>query len=227
MPNINDYAIMPSVISADLCNLESDIAKMKEAGVKTLHIDVLDGNFSPSMPIGLDTYLQLSKRTNLNFDVHIMSTNNDLCVSKAIEMNAKRICFQVEGERHVSKYISQIKQAGIKAGLAFAPATAIENYVDILSELDFILIMRIEPGYAFASGGKLDFIRNKIIKARKLLDSIKPGIEICVDGRVSFDDIKTLLEDGANNLVGGSKSFFVSKDYKENYDKMVSEYCNK
>lgn len=224
MPEINDFTILPSVISADLCNLETDINRMKNAGVKALHIDILDGNFSPSMPVGLDTYLQLSKRTDLYFDVHIMSNNNELCVSKAIEMGAKRICFQVENETHISKYISQIKQNGIKAGLAFAPATALENYIDILGELDFVLIMRIEPGYAFTSGGKLDFINKKIIKARKLLDSIKPGIEICVDGRVAFDDIKELSNIGANNFVGGSKSFFVSRDYKTNFEKMVSEY---
>ena len=123
MKEITPYAAVPSMITCDLCNLEAETKKFKKAGVEALHIDILDGNFSPSMPVGIDTYEQLKKKTDLKFDVHIMSINNEFFVKKAIEMRAERVCFQVEGERHIAKLLMDIKASGAKVGLAFAPAT--------------------------------------------------------------------------------------------------------
>ncbi len=224
MKRLPEYAIMPSLISCDLCNLESEIGKMEEAGVECLHADMLDGNFSPSLPIGIDTYKQLSKKTDLKFDVHIMSNNNEYFITEAIKMNPGRICFQVEGEKHVFRYIQMIKEAGIKAGLAFAPATSLLGYKDILCDLDFVLLMRIEPGYAFSKAGKIASMQNKIVNTRTLLHEINPGITLEIDGRVSFGEIDELVKMGADNLVGGSKSMFVNRDYRSNYERMKAEY---
>ena len=225
MTNSHPFTLEPSVICCDLCNLETDVRKLKEAGVTALHIDVLDGAFSPSLPVGLDTFIELSKRIDLPFDVHIMSNNNEWFIDKCIEMNPARICFQCEGERHIARMVSKIRAAGISPGLAFAPATSLEAGGYALHDCDFILLMRIEPGYASVKNEKkFSFMRQKIQESRRKLDSIRPGMDIVIDGRVSFDDIPELIEDGATTMVCGSKSIFASSDYAANYAKARSIY---
>ena len=221
MRTVSDMALLPSVIGCDLCNLEQDVKKMEQAGYRALHIDVLDGHYSPSMPVGLDTYKQLAQRTELGFDIHIMSTNNEFFVQECIKMKPRRICFQVEGERHITNLIGMIKNAGIEAGLAFSPATDIQTAAPILAECDFILLMRIEPGYAGFSNRELSWMQEKIRNARKTLDAIRPGIGLEIDGRVSFADAPELIRSGATSLVCGSRCAFVSRDYAQNYQKMI------
>ena len=114
-----------------------------------------------------------------------------------------------------------IKNAGIEAGLAFSPATDIQTVAPILAECDFILLMRIEPGYAGFSNRELSWMQEKIRNARKTLDAIRPGIGLEIDGRVSFADAPELIRSGATSLVCGSRCAFVSRDYKANYQKMV------
>lgn len=219
--NQSEFLLLPSVIGCDLCNLEQDVRALGQAGYRNLHIDVLDGHYSPSMPIGLDTYKQLAKRTNLGFDIHIMSTANEFFVAECIKMNPRRICFQVEDERHITNLIGMIKNAGIQAGLAFAPATNPETVKHILPECDFVLLMRIEPGYAGFSNRELSGMMDKIRDTRRLLDSIRPGMGLTIDGRVSFDDAAALLQAGADSLVCGSKSAFAApRDYQANYETM-------
>lgn len=221
----NPFTLEPSVICCDLCNLERDVNRLKAAGVTALHIDVLDGAFSPSLPVGLDTFIALSKRCDLPFDVHIMSVNNEWFIDKCIEMNPARICFHCEGERHIARMVSKIRAAGISPGLAFAPATMPEAGGYALHDCDFVLLMRIEPGYASVKNEKkFSFMQEKIRACRKMLDGIRPGMGIVIDGRVSFDDIPELVADGANTLVCGSKSIFLSSDYAANYEKARKLY---
>lgn len=218
-----EFKLLPSVIGCDLCNLEQDVKKLEEAGYRNLHADVLDGNFSPSMPIGLETYRQLSQKTNLGFDFHIMTQNNEFFIGECVKMKPKRICFQVEGERHITHLLGMIQKEGISAGLAFAPATGVETVAPILGECDYILLMRIEPGYAGAKNRTLSGMLEKVREARRLLDAIRPGIGLTVDGRVSFEDAGELIRAGATSLVCGSRCAFVSRDYWENYGKMVQK----
>lgn len=221
MKTLSEFSLLPSVIGCDLCNLEREVNRLEQAGYRALHMDVLDGHYSPSLPIGLDTYKQLATRTSLAFDVHIMSTNNMFFVQECIKMKPRRICFQVEGERHITKLLDMIKDAGIMAGLAFAPATDIRCVAPALEVCDYILLMRIEPGYASFSNRESTQMRKKIKSTRQLLDEIRPGIGLTIDGRVSFADAAGLVESGADSLVCGSKSAFASPDLKENFKKMV------
>ena len=217
MKDMNKFAIQPSVICCDLCNLETEIRALEKAGVTSLHIDVLDGAFSPSLPVGLDTFIQLSKKTDLPLDVHIMSKNNEWFIDKCIEMNPERICFQIEGERHIENMLSKIKSAGIQAGLAFAPATPIEAAGYAIESCDYILLMRIEPGYAsFDNIGVYPYMDQKIVDARKILDKTRKDRDIVMDGRIDFESINRLSKIGATCFVCGSRSIFVSDDYREN-----------
>lgn len=220
MVTTHPYTLEPSVICCDLCNLEVETKRLKEAGITALHIDVLDGAFSPSLPVGVDTFIELAHRTDLPFDVHVMSNNNEWFIDKCIEMKPDRICFQCEGEKHIARMVSKIRAAGISPGIAFAPATPLDAAGYALYDSDFILLMRIEPGYASVKNEKkFSFMRQKIQESRHRLDAIHPSMGIVIDGRVSFEDIPELISDGADTLVCGSKSIFVSKDYAANYEK--------
>ena len=142
------FSIEPSVICCDLCNLESEIRKWEIAGAKALHIDVLDGAFAPSLPVGIDTFQQLAKKTDLPFDVHIMSRNNRWFIEECIKMEPARICFQIEGEADPEQRIKTIRGAGISPGLAFSPETDVKVAEYLLEKVDYVLLMRIKPGYA-------------------------------------------------------------------------------
>ena len=225
MRDLPVFSLEPSVICCDLCNLESEIGKFAAAGVTALHVDVLDGAFAPSLPVGIDTFKQLAKKTDLPFDIHIMSNNNPWFIGECIKMDPKRICFQMEGEKNPAGMIRMIREAGIHPGLAFSPETPVSSAEEFLPLIDFILLMRIKPGYAgFANESiKID-MDAKIREARKTLDAVKPGMDIVIDGRMTFDDVPRLLGLGATTFVGGSRSLFSSKDYSANFNRMKELY---
>lgn len=225
MDTKNKFAIQPSVICCDLCNLETEVKALKKAGVQALHIDVLDGAFSPSLPVGLDTFIQLSKKIDLPFDVHIMSNNNEWFIDECLKMKPERICFQCEGEKHIEAMISKIKAAGVKAGVAFGPATPISQIGYAINDCDFVLLMRIEPGYASFKGVDVyPYMNQKIMDTRAILDQGKKNRDIVIDGRVSFDSIEELTKLGATCFVCGSRSIFISKDYKKNVKEAKERY---
>ena len=225
MKQIPVFAVQPSVICCDLCNLESEIRCLEDAGVKALHIDVLDGAFAPSLPVGIDTFLQLSKKTDLPFDVHIMSLNNEWFIEQCLKMNPARICFQTEKENDPKERLDQIKEAGVKAGIALSPTTDLDTVKDLMNEVDFILLMRIKPGYAGFADETISVDMNKRIKeVRRMLDETGVGKDIVIDGRVTFDDFRDLQKIGATCFVGGSRSLFSSKDYAGNYRKACEKY---
>ena len=225
MDNLHLFSLEPSVICCDLCDLANEVQKWENAGVKALHIDVLDGAFAPSLPVGLDTFIQLSKRTDLPFDVHIMSLQNQWFIEQCLKMNPARICFQLEGEPDPFSRITEIREAGVIAGLALAPSTPLEELELYLDKIDFLLLMRIKPGYAGHADESVQLDLDQRIKdARIMLDAGKPGRDIVIDGRVTFDDVARLRKLGATVFVGGSRSMFSSDNYQVNYQKMKEYY---
>ena len=225
MDNLPLFSLEPSVICCDLCDLGNEVQRWEEAGVKALHIDVLDGAFAPSLPVGLDTFIQLSERTALPFDVHIMSLQNQWFIEQCLRMHPARICFQLEGEPDPLARMEQIHEAGVIPGLALAPSTPLEELVPYLDKIDFILLMRIKPGYAGHADESVQLDLDQRIKdARKLLDNELPGRDIVIDGRVTFEDVARLRKLGATVFVGGSRSLFSSDNYSANYVKMSKYY---
>ena len=143
--------ISPSLICADLCNLEKEVKDLSLAGMKSLHVDLIDPHFSPSMPIGIDIVKQLKAKSNMDFDVHIMSNYNEFFIKELVKMDISSITFHSEATIHVEKMLQIIKEAGIKAGIALAPATSLSTIEYVAKACDYILLMTINPGYA---GGK-------------------------------------------------------------------------
>lgn len=225
MSHIPVFSLEPSLICCDLCDLGHEVQKWEIAGAKALHIDVLDGAFAPSLPVGLDTFIQLSKRTKLPFDVHIMSLQNQWFIEQCLRMNPARICFQLEGEPDPFARIEQIRTAGVIPGLAMAPSTPLEDLMPYIDLIDFLLLMRIKPGYAGHADESVQFDLDKRIQdARVMLDSTKSGRDLVIDGRVTFEDVSRLRGLGATVFVGGSRSLFSSEDYSTNYAKMLRHY---
>ncbi|MHC1772385.1 MAG: ribulose-phosphate 3-epimerase [Flexilinea sp.] len=221
-----DKSISPSMICMDLCNLEQSVHSIEEVGCKMLHIDILDGYFSPSMPIGLDIVSQLRKKTNLFFDVHLMTMDSTFFMEQLVEeIGIQQLCFQVEVERHIGQKLSYLKGNNISAGVALSPATPISILEYALELCDFVLLMLINPGYASHKDEKrVEGVERKIGDLRKMIDKKGLSTTITVDGRTYIDDVPDLIAAGADTIVAGTSSLFKSSGtLKENFDFLRSQ----
>ncbi|MBN1436811.1 MAG: ribulose-phosphate 3-epimerase [Sedimentisphaerales bacterium] len=201
--------IVPSLICSDLCNLERELKQFEELGLTSLHVDILDGHFSPSMPIGLEVVRQVSKITSLAFDVHLMVKEHEFFINEILDIGVKRLCFHVESAFHVDRLLSKIRAAGVEAGVALQPGTPLSVLDYVVERCDFVLLMLINPGYAgHGDEGQVPYALRKVKECRDFLDRAGFDIPIEVDGRVSLEGIPGLVAAGANILVAGSQSFF-------------------
>lgn len=193
MNNIwNDAKIYsPSLITLDMCNLESQIRDLEQSGIKMLHVDILDGHFSPSMPLGFEAVKQLRSKTDLFFDCHVMADDYDFFVDELISIGVQQIVFQIETAKHVDGLLNKIHNAGIKAGVALKPSTPLSVLDYILDKCDTVVLMLINPGYA-SSGkeGQVHYADRKIKELRALINERGLETKISIDGRISPQNIK-------------------------------------
>ena len=214
-PADKKISIAPSVMCADLCNLETDIRELEKAGINLLHFDLMDAHFVPNMPIGLVLIEQLRQKTDCAFDIHLMVNNNDFFVEAVANIGVQQIAVHAESAIHLDRTLSVIQAHGIKSGVALNPATPFSAITYVIDRLDFVLIMTVNPGFA---GQKLvPATLRKIEECRAFLDKNEADIPIEVDGNVSFKNIPKMVAAGADILVGGSSSVFhTSGSRKEN-----------
>ena len=210
--------ISPSVMCADLVNLEKSIKELEAIGVDSLHIDLIDGLFNPSMPLGIDTVKKLRKITDMEFDVHIMSMNNELFINEMLDIGAESITFHYESSFHTDRLINLVKKGGAKAGIALNPATSLSVLDYILPQCDNVLLMLINPGFATDKSEKqVSYADKKVRDLSELIRKNNLDAKIQVDGRVSLDTIPRLVSAGADSLVVGSTSLFIpGKTISEN-----------
>ena len=203
-------AISPSVMCADLVNLENSIKELEAIEVDSLHIDLIDGLFSPSMPLGIDTVKKIRKITNMEFDVHIMSMNNELFINEMLAIGAESITFHYESSFHADRLINLVKKSGAKVGIALNPATSLTVLDYILPQCDSILLMLINPGFATdKSEQQVKYAGKKVKDLYELIRKNNLDVKIQVDGRVSLETIPKLVSAGADSLVVGSTSLFI------------------
>jgi ribulose-phosphate 3-epimerase len=198
--------IAPSVMCADLCNLETDIRELEAAGINMLHFDLMDAHFVPNMPIGLALIEQLRPKTDCAFDIHLMVENNDFFVDAVADIGVQQIAVHVESATHLDRTLSLIQAHDIKAGAALNPATPLSALDYVLDRLDFVLIMTVNPG--FAGQKVVPATLRKIAEWRAFLDERRINLPIEVDGNVSFENIPKMVSAGADILVGGTSSVF-------------------
>jgi len=185
------------------------VRQLEFQGLDMLHVDILDGHFSPSMPIGLDVVRQLRKKTSLAFDVHLMVQGNEFFIREMIDIGVQRMCFHYESAFHVDRMVGLIQDRGIQVGIALTPATPLVVLDYIVDRLDFVLLMLINPGFAGHAGEKqVPYAVRKVSECREFLKRHRRDIPIEVDGRVSFETIPHLVAAGADILVAGTSCLF-------------------
>ncbi len=204
--------IAPSILSADFTRLGEEIRKAEEAGADMIHIDVMDGHFVPNISVGQEVVRGLRKATGLPFDVHLMIEDPDRYLSDFVNAGADIITVHLEATPHLHRTVQWIKESGKKAGVSINPATPVWSLESILSEVDLVLVMSVNPGF----GGQ-SFIPQSLDKIKTLKRIVRErGLDILieVDGGVKIDNAREIADAGADILVMGS-AFFNSEDYSE------------
>ncbi|MDD5021074.1 MAG: ribulose-phosphate 3-epimerase [Endomicrobiaceae bacterium] len=204
--------IAPSILSADFSDLQKDISMIENAGADWLHIDVMDGHFVPNITIGPLVIKNIRKHSKLFFDVHLMITNPEKYWENFQDAGADAIVFHQEVLCNKQKLITDIKSAGLKAGISIKPNTPVETILPLLPFIDIVLIMTVEPGF----GGQsfMDEVLPKITTLRKIMDNDKYNFLIEVDGGINLDTAKKCFSAGADVLVSGNYIFLSDNPVK-------------
>lgn len=197
--------LAPSILSADFAALGEDVKKVERAGAQYLHIDVMDGAFVPSLSLGFPIIQSIRKLTDMVFDVHLMICNPDRYIAEFAAAGADIITVHAEACPHLNRTIASIKEQGVKAGVVLNPATPLTELEYILEDLDMVLLMTVNPGF----GGQkyIESCTRKIQDLRKLITDRGLHIDIEVDGGIKLDNVKKVLDAGANVIVAGSAVF--------------------
>lgn len=202
-----DKCISPSLMCCDFFDLKSQIECFEREGIEYLHIDIMDGAYVPNFALGVDFIKQLHRNTNIPLDIHLMIENPDAKLDWFEIRQGDIVSIHAESTRHLQRALSMVKVKGGKAFVAINPATPICAIEEVLDDIDGVLVMTVNPGFA---GQKLvPSTLKKIEKIRALLDSLgKTDIEIEVDGNVSLPNARLMADAGANIFVGGTSSVF-------------------
>ncbi|GAA5053039.1 ribulose-phosphate 3-epimerase [Thermocatellispora tengchongensis] len=192
--------ISPSILSADFARLADEVAAVPNAD--WLHVDVMDNHFVPNLTIGLPVVEALLKATSTPIDCHLMIEDPDRWAPAYGEAGAGSVTVHAEAASAPVRTLRQIRATGARAGLALNPATPVEPYEDLLSEIDMLLLMTVEPGF----GGQsfLDVVLPKLRRARKMIAKHGGRVWLQVDGGVAEDTIERCAEAGADVFVAGS-----------------------
>ncbi len=204
--------IAPSILSADFTMLGQEIRDVAAAGADWIHIDVMDGHFVPNITMGPFIVEAVKKVTQLPLDVHLMIQQPDRYIPEFAKAGADLISVHVETCPHLHRTIDLIKSSGCRPGVVLNPATALSTIEWVLADIDFVLLMSVNPGF----GGQ-SFISSSIEKTRQLKGMItekNPAALIQVDGGVNEKTIYTISEAGADVFVAGS-AIFGTDDYQK------------
>jgi len=209
--------IAPSILSADFSILGEEIKSIEKANADWVHIDVMDGHFVPNISFGVPIVKSIRKVTKIPFDVHLMIENVDQYIPEFAEAGADYITIHQESGNHMDRSIQLIKSLGKKAGISLNPATPVGSIEHLLLDIDLILIMSVNPGF----GGQMfiEYTLDKIRLLKEFRDKNNLNYLIEVDGGVNIENVKIIIEAGADVIVAGS-AIFKSDNYGETIRKL-------
>ena len=197
--------IAPSLLSANFANLEKEIQMLNNSEADWLHLDIMDGVFVPNISFGIPIVSAVKKLTNKPLDIHLMIVKPENYFEAFVQAGADYISFHLEGSNHVHRSVQILKKLGVKAGIVLNPHTPISLLEDTIEDLDYVLLMSVNPGY----GGQ-KFIEHTYKKIEQLKNLIKKSSSkalIQVDGGVNIHNAPKLYQAGADILVAGNAVF--------------------
>ena len=201
----SNIKISPSILSADFGKLGEEIVSLDKAGADSIHVDVMDGHFVPNITIGPEIIKKLRPVTKKTFDVHLMIKPVDKYVQSFAEAGADIITFHPEATPSTENTIKLIKKFNKKVGISLKPNSDINLIEKYLENIDLVLIMSVEPGFA---GQKfMPDVLPKLKKIKELITKKKLKIDLEIDGGINFENCRTAIDAGANVLVSGSTIF--------------------
>lgn len=212
--------LSPSILAADFSVLGEQIKEAAAAGAEYLHIDVMDGVFVPSISFGMPVVRTIRKITNIIFDVHLMIVEPERYVREFAQCGADSITFHLEAAEDAEALIDQIHDLGCKAGMSIKPQTPVEAVRKYLNKLDMLLVMTVEPGF----GGQkyIPESTERIRQIRQMATELGTDLDIQVDGGITRDNVRVVLDAGANVIVAGSAVFKGS--ITENIQKLMAQF---
>jgi ribulose-phosphate 3-epimerase len=197
--------LAPSILSIDFGHLADEMARAERGGAGMFHLDVMDGHFVPNLTMGPAIVKAARRATTLPLDLHLMIEHADLFVDAFVDAGANWVSLHVEALPHVHRALGHLRERGVKAGVALNPATPLASVEEILTDVDYVVVMSVNPGF----GGQR-FIPGSLDKVRRLRELVRRrglSTPIEVDGGVDESNVKALVEAGADMLVAGTAVF--------------------
>jgi ribulose-phosphate 3-epimerase len=197
--------IAPSILSADFAALGLAIAAVERGGADLIHVDVMDGHFVPNITIGPPVVQALKRVATVPLDVHLMITDPDLYIEAFVKAGAAMVSVHVEVLRHLHRTVHAVKALGAKAGVVINPATSVAALEDIAGDVDYVLVMSVNPGF----GGQSFIPRSehKVTEVRALLDRAGNDAPVEIDGGIDHHNVGRVVAAGARIIVAGSAVF--------------------
>ena len=201
----NIIKLAPSILSADFAHLGKQVREAEQAGADRIHVDVMDGHFVPNISMGVPIVASLRRVTHLPLEIHMMITDPDFFLDEFSEAGSDSFLVHWEGNNNLHRTVQRIKALGKRVGVGINPATPAVVLEEIVQDVDQVLVMTVNPGF-----GQQHFIHStlpKVRRVRQMIDELRPGCDLEVDGGIDATTAPLVVDVGANVLVAGSAIF--------------------